>query len=93
MLFRVDRIQFKGSSIFLPVITQEDEESSYASRKGLIVGLGWIPSSFEAPANRGRWENFLEPQTYTGFVTTNEELQGTKGANIYDEQLWDFSRT
>lgn len=92
MKFRVDRIKFQGSSLFVPVITQEDEDSSYASRKGLIVGLGWIPHKVDSPAMRGRWENFLEPQTYTGFVTTNEELQGSKGANIYDQQLWDFSK-
>ena len=92
MHFKVNRLQFEGSSMFLPVITKEDDESSYASRQGLIVGMGWIPKQFEAPAMRGRWENFLEPQTYTGFVTTNEELQNGTGANIYDEQLWDFSK-
>lgn len=91
MKFQVDRLQFRGSSLFVPVITQEDEESTFASRKGLIVGLGWIPQSVDAPSLRGRWENFMDPQTYVGFVTTNEELQNGTGANVYDEQLWDFS--
>jgi cytochrome oxidase assembly protein ShyY1 len=93
MKFPVKRLNFEGRSLFVPVITEEDEESSYGSRKGLIVGLGWIPKSVDSPASRGRWENFLDTQNYVGYVTTNEELQNGTGGNIYDEQLFDFSKS
>lgn len=82
-----------GSYIFVPVVTQEDEDLTVESRKGLIVGLGWQPELFDNISVRGRWENSDEYQEFIGYVTTNPELQGatTKGPNIYDQQRFDFS--
>ena len=81
-----------GSFIFVPVVTQEDENYSPESRKGLIVGLGWQPEVFDNISQRGRWENSDDYQEFVGYVTTNHELQSSssKGANIYDQQKFDF---
>ena len=83
-----------GHYIFVPVVTQEDEEFSPESRKGLIVGLGWTPEIFEDISQRGRWENCEDYQEFVGYVTTNPELQsaGSKGANIYDQQRFDIRK-
>ena len=83
-----------GSFIFVPVVTQEDEDFSPESRKGLLVGLGWQPEIFDDISVRGRWENSTDYQEFVGYVTTNLELQNatSKGPNIYDEQRFNFSR-
>ena len=81
-----------GSYIFVPVVTQEDENYAPESRKGLIVGLGWQPELFDDISQRGRWEDSEDYQEFTGFLTTNKELQQSpyRGANIYDQQKFDF---
>lgn len=83
-----------GHLIFVPVVTQEDEDFSPESRKGLIVGLGWTPELFEDISQRGRWENCEDYQEFVGYVTNNPELQsaGSKGANIYDQQRFDVRK-
>lgn len=83
-----------GSFVYVPVVTQEDEEFSPESRNGLIVGLGWIPEIFDDISQRGRWENSEDYQEFVGFVTTNLDLQSSymKGSNIYDQQRFDFRR-
>lgn len=82
-----------GSFVFVPLVTQEDEDFSPESRKGLILGLGWMPQLFENKTQRGRWEDSETYQEFIGYVTTNPELQNatTKAGNIYDQQLFDFS--
>lgn len=83
-----------GSFVYVPVVTQEDEEYSPESRKGLIVGLGWIPEIFDDISQRGRWENSEDYQEFVGYVTTNLDLQSSylKGPNIYDQQRFDFRK-
>lgn len=83
-----------GHYTFVPVVTQEDEEFSPESRKGLVVGLGWTPDLFDDISQRGRWENCEDYEEFVGYVTTNPELQGSyrKGANIYDQQRFDFRK-
>lgn len=95
MKFRWNRADGQtGSYIFVPVVTQEDEEYTPESRRGLIVGLGWNPELFDDISQRGRWENSEDYQEFVGYVTTNPEFQSatSKGANIYDQQRFDFRR-
>lgn len=94
MKFEFARGEFRGSFVFVPVVTREDKDKTNQSREGLIVGLGWIPHQFDHIWNRGNWENSWTSQDFVGIVTTNEELQnrGTD-ANIYDEQLFEVSRS
>lgn len=94
MHFDKPRLNHEGGFVFVPVVTQEDEECTLESRKGLIVGLGWSPERYRHVQQRPRWENTWDYQEFTGIVTTNEELQvGKKQPNIANEQLFKISRT
>lgn len=82
---------FKGSASFVPLVTKEDEESTYESREGLILGVGWIPTQFEHPANRHYWPDSWKAHSYVGYVTTNPELyRAGNGSNIDNEQHFDI---
>lgn len=94
MWFDVDRLGFKGVAIFLPLVTKEDEEFSYESREGLLLGTGWMPNNFRHVTNRGRWENTQDYIEHVGIVTTNEELYNpwsTQG-NVYGEQYYSIRK-
>ena len=84
----------RGNYSFVPVVTQEDENYSPESRKGLIVGLGWTPALYSDISHRGRWENSEDYQEFVGYITTNPELQSaaSKGPNIYDQQRFSIGR-
>lgn len=86
MVFDHPRYGFKGALHFLPLVTREDENATEESRNGLILGIGWIPLTFEHPTNRFRFENSFEYQDFVGIVTTNDEINGrNKKANLFDE--------
>lgn len=93
MAFRYDRYGYEGNLTFIPLVTREDFSNLSYLREGLILGIGWIPSNYDSPSNRERWENTEDYIDYVGIVTTNEEINGKdKVPNIYDDQHFSVSR-
>ena len=79
----------------MPCVTKEAADFDPATREGLILGVGWIPEIYRSIYHRGEEGQSFEYDTFTGVVTTNEELQVglfNKRGNVFNEQQFEVSK-
>lgn len=58
---------YHGFEYFVPIVTKENEESTY--KEGIYINKGWMPWEYQHTASRFKIENSFTPETHVAFVS------------------------
>lgn len=93
-IFEKKRSGQTGGHMFVPLITQENENLDYNTRKGIIVNRGWAPHNYKiAHLPSYFMDDCMTPTDVIAYVSVGEQHTGgilNKKANVSDEQRFEM---